>query len=259
MFVAMLDLRVVLAALTVALVSADALADLPPPEGETRVDYTFTIDAVPAGMTVIGFPSYNFKTPDTHVVLVQPGEEVRMFQGWTPGLYVVPSADAADVTGSDDAVKAYLAAKGKQCLTKVPRVFSVATTSGVEKMSDVIHLDASTSGCTATLARTRYEGPGGKGEGGVDASGKRTPPSPFGADLPDVRASGFVLATTPAPATPTSTPTPVATPASAPAPSTAPPASTSACSLRTDRNDGALTLLLTLLLGVTARPRRAWR
>ncbi len=261
----MLNLRATLTALTITLASANAMADVPPPDGETRVNYTFTIDGVPAGMVVVGFPAYNSKTPDTHVVRVHPGEDVQMFQGWTPGLWVVPSADAAGVTGNDDAVKAYLAAKGKPCLKQVPRIFTVSTVTGITKMADIIHLDASAGGCAATLANTRYEGPGGKGEGGIDSSGRRKPPPPFGGDVPDVRAAGFVLTADPAPAStsvpdvipvpakPPATPATPATPASKPA---APPASSGGCSLRARTEDGAPTLLLTLCVGILTRPRR---
>ena len=41
----MLDLRATLTALAIMLASVHARADVAPPDGETRVDYRFTIDA----------------------------------------------------------------------------------------------------------------------------------------------------------------------------------------------------------------------
>jgi len=254
------EIRWILLTLTAALVGGHARADIPPPPGRTRVSYAFQIDAVPAGMTAIAFPGYSGE-PDSHVIRLQPGVDVPSFQGYTPGLYLLPGADAAALSGkADDAVTAHLAATGRQCLLKIPRVFEVDTITGIEKMTDVIRLDATGTTCEARLVRTIYEGPGGqRGEGALDAAGNRTPPAPFGSDLPNVNDSGFARGALPTPAAPVAPTTPVATAPVSPA--AQPPAATkprvgAGCSVRAGDEGGHPTVLSLLALAILALARR---
>jgi len=214
--------------LVAALAGTRARADLPPPDGMTRVEYVFRVDAVPAGTTLVGFPTYNLDDNGSSVVVLVAGKDVRSVQGYRPGIHALAAADAAGLPREQQAIAAYLKAKGRPCLKEVPRVFQVATSTGITKMTDVIHVDASPGRCSASLVNTIYEGPGGqRGEGGVDAEGNRRPPAPFGSkDVPDVTQSGFATASTPvtpaiAGAPTSASPAPATPPASPEAPRTA--------------------------------------
>ena len=177
------------------MVSGEASADLPPPPGMAQVWYLFRVDAVPDGMTLVAFPAYNSDHQSGHHVALEAGKDVKSFQGYTPGLYALPTADAASLPDDDGALKALLESKGKLCLKKIPRLFTVPTSTGVREVTDVMHVTVTPAGCSTRLVKTVFAGEKGKpsGEGGVDAAGKRLPPPPFGRDLPDVSAAGFVL------------------------------------------------------------------
>lgn len=251
----MSPLRISLVALALASAAAVARADVPPPPGITRVQYLFHVDVVPEGHAVIAFPTYDPGTGGRFVTL-EAGKDVQSFQGYRPGLYLLPAADAAALAGKDEpALKAALDASARQCLKQVPRVYELPDEARITKITDTIHLDRTAAGCEARLVRTQYEGPAGeRGEGGVDASGKRTPPAPFG-KVPDITESGFVLAASgPAPA-PTPTPTPTSKPVTAPpAPvEHSAPDKAGGCSVRATGERASLVLLALLLL---ARRRR---
>lgn len=246
---------IALAALALSLtLTADlAWADLPPPPGVRRVDYIFQIDAVPEGYAAIAFPGYDLNT-GASVVSLQASAEVRSVQGYTPGIYVLPPADAAALAGkSDDAVRELLDARALRCLQQIPRVFQVPESTRIATMTDVIHLEVKDSTCQATLVVTRYEGPDGeRGEGGVDTRGERTPPAPFG-PAPNVADAGFVLANAAAPAPAATQVASTPEPASTAKPASTPPPTTGTCAVgpADDR-----TAALALLLLACAAPRR---
>lgn len=192
-----------------------ARADLPPPPGTTRVAYSFRVDGTPKDRALIAFPLY--RSGGGRVVELTPGKDFTPFQGWTPGIYSVPASLLPTLVGNenDDAVRQTLERQGQVCLKQVPRVFTVPTRTKIRSMVDVFQIDASPSGCKATLSKTLYAGADGeKGEGAADASGRRTPPAPFGNELPPV---GDVGANAGATTTPTAAAPPSATASAAPA------------------------------------------
>ncbi len=198
--------------------ASSAHADLPPEPGHTRVNYQFQIDAAIDGRALVAFPIYNFTDNESHSQVLAAGTDVRPVQGYTPGIYSVATADVASIPKGQDEAEKFLKAHGALCLKHVPRVFDVPTSTGVDGITDVIHVSQSGVGCQASLAKTIYGGPGGKrGEGGADASGNRTPPAPFASGLPSLGDSGFALAST---STPPSQPASSAAPSALPSPST---------------------------------------
>jgi MYXO-CTERM domain-containing protein len=208
-----------LAAALVSAVAGVARADLPPPDGMTRVDYTFEIDRAVEGRAIVAFPQYG--TGDrSNVTVVEPGKSIRPFKGWTPGLYLVAQADVASIPrGDQEAAKTWLEAHARVCLKVVPRVFDIAKDTNVDEVRDVIHLEAKGDRCEAALVRSVYKSIDGKTvEGGVDASGDRTAPAPIGPGLPSVREAGFVAFSGP----PSPSPSPTSAPAAASASSTSP-------------------------------------
>lgn len=183
-----------------------ARADLPPPQGQTRVDYRVRITGtVGPGLALVAHPSY--VSAGGSVAIVTTESELRFVQGYRPGIYSLPAADAAALVGkSGEEVDKALAEKGRVCVQEVPRVFAVATETKITAMTDVIQVDAGPEACRAALARTLYRGEGGaSGEGGADAAGRRVPPAPFtDKDLPPLTglaaASPTSAAATPPPA-----------------------------------------------------------
>ena len=175
-----------------ALVAAPtAHADLPPPEGQTRVAYRFRVTGAASGAVLVAYPMYN--SAGGTVLELKLDQDALTFQGYMPGIYSFSSADAAALTGKDDAAfKDDLAKKGHVCVKAVPRVFSVQSSTLVTAITDVFEVDASATACRAKFKTTLYGGANGeKGEGGVDASGHRTPSAPFGSDLPVVGDMGL--------------------------------------------------------------------
>ncbi|MBK8256540.1 MAG: hypothetical protein IPK82_28205 [Polyangiaceae bacterium] len=158
-----------------------ALADVPPPDGQTRVHYSIKVSGAPAGNVVVASP---MSTSDgSSVAVVNEGQEMGFFQGYVPTVYTLPSADLVSVQVKGPEALTALKSKALVCIQKVPRVFQVPTTSRVTKMVDVFQIEVSQGACKATLVKTLYSGASGEsGEGGVDASGKRTAPAPFLAD-----------------------------------------------------------------------------
>lgn len=232
-------------ALLAALVRTPARADLPPPAGQTRVQYLFRIDGVPHEIAVIAYPTYNSRDPGD-VASLAAGEDQLLVQGYQPGLYALPAADTAGLAGlTGDAVQTYLAAHAKPCLRQIPRVFAVPTATGITRMTDVIHITTTATTCSAALVTTIYEGAdGARGEGNVDTTGQRTPPAPFGRDIPDVRGFGLSLPAPPLPPPVTPAPPPRADP---------PQAGCAAC----NTGDPASPWLLTIPLALLARrPRK---
>lgn len=163
-----------------------ALADLPPPPGQTRVNYMLKVSGAPAGSVIVASPMYN--SEGGSVVVVNDGAEVGFFQGYVPSVYTLSAADLPSVQGKGPEALAALNSKALVCIKKVPRVFQVPTVSRVTKMVDVFQIEVAEGVCKATLVKTLYSGASGEsGEGGVDASGKRTAPAPFVADeLPPI-------------------------------------------------------------------------
>jgi hypothetical protein len=182
-------------ALAVGLAGGAARADLPPPDGMTRVWYQFRIEGVPEDTALVAFPEHDSSRRDSHVLTLQAGKDNVSVKGYPPGLYALSPADAAALVGLDDnAAKSLLAAKAQPCLKAVPRVYQVPTTTKVERMVDVLRVTRTSAGCSTQLVTTHYAGKGGiEGDGGVDAAGHRLPPAPFGRDLPGVVDSGLSL------------------------------------------------------------------
>lgn len=172
-----------------------ARADLPPPSGQTRVDYRVRVAAtLGPGLALVAHPTY-VSSGGGSVVLMTAETELSFVQGYQPGIYSLPAADAAALVGkSGEEVDKALAEKGRVCIRQVPRVFTVATETKITAMTDVIQVDAGPEACRAALARTLYRGEGGaSGEGGADAAGRRVPPAPFtDKDLPPL--SGLAAA-----------------------------------------------------------------
>lgn len=259
-------------ALLVASFAAPSRADLPPPPGQTRVDYSFEVDAGVDGSAIVAFPSYG-SGDASNVQVIEAGRKVTPIKGWTPGIYLLPSGDVAGVPkGDQEAAKAYLEAHAKTCVKQVPRVYQIATETKVDKLHDVIHVDAKGGACRASLVKSLYTSTDGKKvDGGVDANGNRTAAPPIGKDLPSVSEAGFVGAGTapPTDASPPSpssaSPTPSAAPSSsgAPAPSSKPGADPppsngcAGCALTepTSRGAGALLAGGALALAIARRRR----
>ncbi len=177
------------------LLGHSAHADLPPPVGMTRVLYQFRVDSVPAGMILVAFHAYNPANRKGNFVPLAAGKSVNSYQGYTPGIYALPQADAALLIDQDDKeTEALLKTRAQLCLKAIPRVFTVSTRNNIAEMEDVLHVTVTPQGCSTHLVSTTYASPGGaRGEGGVDAAGHRRPPPPFGQDLPDVLPSGLNL------------------------------------------------------------------
>lgn len=179
----------------------EARADLPPPPGQTRVGYSFRVTGKVSGAVLVAYPMYN--SAGGNVVELALGQDAVPVQGFTPGIYSLSAADVASLRGQEAAaVTDLLAKRAHVCVKAVPRVFSVPSATHVTSIVDVFEVDASATGCRTTFAKTLYGGGGGeKGEGSVDASGRRVPPAPFGDDLPPVGDLGFPLGGTgPSPA-----------------------------------------------------------
>jgi hypothetical protein len=180
-----------------------ARADLPPPPGQTRVDYTFRVSGKTADVSLVAFPMYGKN--DRHFAAIELDKDLRPVQGYTPGIYSLDAATLASLDGKDDdAIKAVLASKARVCVKEVPRVFTVADSTNVSAMTDVFTVEATASACKASFAKTLYaSAKGDKAEGSVDAKGHRVAPKPFGGDLPAVGDLGFPLGTaaTPSPST----------------------------------------------------------
>lgn len=219
--------RSLAAALGLILLGQTAHADLPPPTGMVRVWYQFRVDSVPEGMTLVAFPAYNSDNRKGNFVPLVAGKNVNSYQGYTPGIYALPQTDAARLVDQDDKeTEALLKDRAQRCLKAIPRVFTVSTRNNIAQMEDVLHVTATPQGCSTRLVSTTYVSPGGaRGEGGIDATGHRRPPPPFGQDLPDVLSSGLGLlggppsASAPAgDAAGTAHSAPTGAPASAPAP-----------------------------------------
>lgn len=238
-----------------------ARADVPPPEGLRRIDYRVQVTGGGPGVAIVAYPTY--VSEGGSVAVVKPDQELRFVQGYRPGIYSLPAEDAAALVGkSGEEVDRALAAKGRVCVEKVPRVFTVATDTKITAMTDIVEIVATPTSCRATLARTRYGGENGEaGEGTIDASGRRRPPAPFSdKDLEVVTELGF----TPGPANgPAPGPAPVEAPpqkqeAAAPAPvREGPPAAEKAgCSIGGDAGAGRALALLALLAAVRGRRRR---
>ncbi len=248
-----------------------ARADLPPPPGQVRVQYTVKVTGGGPDVALVAHPTY--ASGGGSVERVTPDGELRLWQGYRPGIYSVPAGEVGALIGkSGPEVDALLAAKAKLCVKRVPRVFQVEEQTRITAMTDVFHVEATATSCRATLVRTDYVGANGeRGAGGVDAQGNRLPPAPFtGEGLPRVEELGFSPETpkeTPGPATaPTKQdPTakepaktadaPVTTPADARS-SAPPPASASACAVA-DGSGSSLALLM--VVGLTRMRRRARR
>lgn len=216
-----------LAVLPGLLLARPARADLPPPPGQTQIEYSVRVTGAPQGVVLVAFPTY--VSGGGSVAKVSEGQEIRLAKGYAPGIYSLPAEDAASLAGKErEEIEKVLASKAHACVRRLPRVFTVPTETKITSMIDVLHIDASPAGCKASLAKTVYGGDGGaQGEGGIDPSGRRTAPAPFSAEgLPVVTELGGPPATpssTPT-ATPTPAPTPTSTPTSTPTPTpTAPP------------------------------------
>ncbi len=188
---------VLLAATLAALATTgSARADLPPPEGQTRVAYSFRVVGSVAGVVLVAFPT---DAPNRgQYAQLELDKDWTLVQGFRPGIYSIASADFAAL-GDKDAteVRQILATKGRVCVKTVPRVFQVPEDTKVSAMTDVFRIDATPQACRVSLQKTIYTGPNGeRGEGSVDESGQRIVPEPFGDDLPEVAGLGF----TPGPA-----------------------------------------------------------
>lgn len=171
----------------------DSRADLPPPDGQTRVSYSFRVTGSTKDAVLVAFPMY--VADGSNALALSLDRDEMCVQGYTPGIYSLPTADAASLAGKDQAkVKEILAAKGTPCVKAVPRVFTVPTPTRVTSIVDVFAIEAGAGSCRTSFAKTVYGGARGeKGEGGVDGSGHRLPPQPFGDDLPAVGDLGFSL------------------------------------------------------------------
>lgn len=236
--------------LLLALTSATARADVPPPAGQTRVQYAVRVVGGGPGVALVAHPTYG--PEGGSVALVSPEQELRFVQGYQPGIYSLPAEEAAALVGrSGEEVDRALAAKGRVCVQKVPRVFQVATETRITAMTDVFEIAATPTSCRATLARTIYGGADGQtGEGTVDAAGRRVPPAPFtDRDLPVVAALGFA----PGPSTASA---PARPPANPPA-SEGPPASEKAgCAIAATEGHERALLVLVFVAVVRRRRRR---
>jgi len=162
-----------------ALMASPARADLPPPPGMNKVQYAFRVTTVTSGFAAVAYPTYVSKGGSA--VVLTPDKDETLFQGYMPGIYALPAADAAELAGkSSEEAEKVLSAKGHRCLEKVPRVFTVDSDTKIRGMVDLIQIDATSTDCHASLVKTLYRGEAGEqGEGGIDASGRRTPPAPF--------------------------------------------------------------------------------
>lgn len=249
-----------------AFADGPARADLPPPPGTNKVQYAFRVTGVTSGFVAVAHPTYVSKGGSASVLT--PDKDEMLYQGYVPSLYALPAADAAELAGKEqDEAQKILAAKGRRCLEKVPRVFVVDSDTKIRAMVDVIRIDASATDCHASLVKTIYRGePGEEGEGGIDASGRRTPPAPFSVgDLAPVLGMTAKGAASPSstgtsapdspPPSPTSTET---TPPSNTPPPEAPHAGCAGCATPVAPvTEGAA--LATLALGALAIRRRPLR
>ena len=159
--------------------------------------YAFQVTGSVQGVELVAYPM-NTGSGTARFLRLELDKEWRPVQGFVPGIYSLPAADAADLAlfdgKDDDALGRVLASKGHVCAKAVPRVFQVSVDTKIEAMVDVFRVDATPSGCRAALVKTLYSNAqGAHGEGSVDASGRRVPPEPFGDDLPEVGDLGFPL------------------------------------------------------------------
>lgn len=206
-----------------------ARADVAPPPGTTRVDYTFVATGSVKGVVLVAYPMIGAGS-NGRTVELSLDEPARPMQGYTPGIYSLSAADAKALAATEDQKvgEDLLAKKAHLCVKAVPRVFAVPTTTMVRSISDVFRIDATADACKATFDKTIYGGEGGlKGEGTVDPSGHRLVPAPFSQGLPDVGDMGISLSAQPhalsaAPTSPTSSPSASPAPTPSAQPSAAP-------------------------------------
>ncbi|MBK7584537.1 MAG: hypothetical protein IPI67_30665 [Myxococcales bacterium] len=194
-----------------------ARADLPPPDGQTGVDYAFRVSGAATGVVLVAFPMYS--SDGGHILKLAFDQDARPVQGWTPGIYSVGADALASIkdTADDDAIRALLASKAHMCVKQVPRVRHVPRATRVNSITDVFRVEATAAACKTTFDKTLYGGAKGmQGEGTVDTTGRRLAPAPFGSELPNVGDLGFTLTQ------PALTPPPAITPTS-PAPTPSPP------------------------------------
>lgn len=173
--------------LAASLVSVQARADLPPPPGQTRVSYSFRVAGEVRDVVLVAFPIYT--AGGKYALELELGKDATPVQGWTPGIYAIRAGDFSPVKDStdDSAVRQVLESKGRLCVKKVPRVFTVPTSTKVTSLRDEFAVQATPEGCRATLEKTLYRGANREeGEGTVDSSGRRVPPAPFGSELPAI-------------------------------------------------------------------------
>lgn len=179
--------RALLFALSCLTASVTARADLPPPPGQTRVSYSFRVGGKWEGVALVAFPMYT--SGGGLVARIETGKDLTPFQGYTPGIYAMRAGDVASIseTKDDAAVRKLLDEKARVCVKQVPRVFTVPTSTKVHGIVDVFTVEATPDKCSASLEKSLYRGERGvEGEGKIDASGRRVPPSPFGSELPPV-------------------------------------------------------------------------
>lgn len=236
-----------------------ARADLPPPPGRVRVQYTVRVTGGGPDVALVAHPTYA-PGEDSAVERVRADVAMRFVQGYEPGIYSVPADEVAALIGkSGQEVERALAASGKVCVQRVPRVFQVAERTRIIGMTDVFHVEATREGCRATLVRTEYVGANGeRGVGGVDAAGRRLPPAPFtGEGLPVVDGLGF------SPETPnvgTGAPekvTPAVPDGAAPRPTEPPPAAPAPAGCAVVGGQGSVGALLLIAGALLVRRRRA--
>lgn len=202
-----------------------ARADLPPPPGMNKVQYAFRVTGASPGVVLVALP---LPSPQAGAATVlTPDKDVTLYQGYMPSIYSLPAADAAELAGkSQEDLDKLLASRGHRCVEKVPRVYQVPSETQIRAMIDVIKVDATATDCRASLLETIYRGDAGlEGKGGVDASGNRTPPSPFtNVNLAPV--TGLLASSASPTASPTTSPAATGAPDSPPPnnpPSDAPP------------------------------------
>src|SRR5689334_11620129 len=82
-------------------VETAARADLPPPPGQTRVSYTVRVISSTQGAALVAYPTY--ASGGGSVELVTPNQDLKFFQGYTPGIYSLPAEEAASLVGKDSA------------------------------------------------------------------------------------------------------------------------------------------------------------
>src|SRR5262249_9193540 len=92
-------------------VDGAARADLPPPPGQTKVDYTVRVQSSTQGVELVAYPTY--VSEGGSVERVTAGKDLRFFQGYTPGIYSISAEDVASLVGKEgDKIDKVLSAKG---------------------------------------------------------------------------------------------------------------------------------------------------